>query len=128
MRPSGGNAVNVWKMLLYLSHSLVHRASTGSSPADLVVVVEAPIATAAASVTYYSNTTQEVQRYLRTMCTSACALHNSKQAVECDGTHITTALPIFTVNIDQSVAGLTSRNHDIPKECHGYVTALSWLR
>ena len=102
-------------MSLYSLQSLVHQVSAGSSPADSTVLAVAPIATDAVSATYYSNATQAVQHYLRTMCTSACALHNSTRAVECDGTHVTTALPIFTVDVDQSIAGLTSRNHGIPK-------------
>ena len=113
--PGGSNAVKLWKMSLYLSQSLVHRVLAGSSPADSAVLAVAPIAMAAALATYYSNMTQAVQRYLRTMCTSAYALHNSTRAVECDGTHVTTALPMFTVDVDQSIAGLTSCNHGIPK-------------
>ena len=77
MHPGDGNTVKLWKMSLYSLHSLVHRILAGSYPADSAVAAVAPIATAAASVTYYSNATQAVQRYLQTMCTSACALHNS---------------------------------------------------
>ena len=112
--PSGSNAVKLWKMSLYSSHSLVHRVLAGSSPADSAVVAVAPIAMAAASATYYSNTAQVVQHYLRTMFTSAYALHNSTRAVECDGTHVTTTLPMFTVNIYQSITRLMSHNYGIP--------------